>query len=108
MGSYLRLVHFVVVFRQCGSLLLVSERDADRILRLMKSPMHLSSPVAPLPYDIVDLTYCKLAVTDPAAYRRLGPALPQWLPEVIQNDGFVQLVCSVEGLNTRPRNKEQL
>ena len=38
------------------------------------------------------LTYCKLAVTDPAAYRRLGPALPQWLPEVIQNDGFVQLV----------------
>ena len=90
MDRYLRLVHFIVVFRTCGSMLLLSERDADIILRLIHTNNQSES------IDMVDLAYCKLAAEDSEAYKDLGPALPQWLPEVMQSPTGLEGLVSVQ------------
>lgn len=87
-GHYLRLVHFIVFFPSDRSMLLVSEREADIILRKIPGARSRRR------FELVDLTYCKLAVSDPEAYRQLGPALPQQLPELLLKD--VENLVSVQ------------
>mmetsp|Transcript_33769 Transcript_33769/g.49019 ORF Transcript_33769/g.49019 Transcript_33769/m.49019 type:complete len:1441 (+) Transcript_33769:465-4787(+) len=75
--DFLRLVHFIVLFPSDQSMLLVSEREADIILSSIPRAQ------SPLQFELVNLAYCKLAVSDPEGYRQLGPALPQQLPTLL-------------------------
>lgn len=86
--DYLRLVHFILIFSVDGSMLLVSEREADCILRRMQQVRGARH----LPFEMVDLAYCRLAVTDPGAYRSLGPSMPSSLPTLLQRTSMKELV----------------
>eukprot|EP01036_Dinobryon_divergens_P022332 gene22332-30577_t len=86
--DYLRLVHFILIFSVDGSMLLVSEREADCILRRMQQV----TSARYLPFEMVDLAYCRLAVTDPGAYRSLGPSMPTALPTLLQRTSMKELV----------------
>lgn len=71
LADYLRPVHHALLFRHDGSLLLLSEREADAIEALARQQQRRRSADSGTSVELVNLSYCRMARADPQAFRRL-------------------------------------